>query len=316
VDPSVALAILLLAGVSVGFISLIAASRRRKALSNRLSATVATGQAIKPVDTPTIRVRPRDEARFQGIARLLRVPVDVPRAHVMSPVTVFLIGIVAGLGAFYLSGRLLPELAAALVGALAAVLAVRGLFSWEMTQYRAKLVRHVPDVVQLVVSATRAGLPVSEAFRAIAKEMQSPTKEEFLRVENALALGESPEQALLAVYRRTGVAEYAIFAVTIGVQARSGGRLAETMQNLAETVRERLAIIGRAKAMASEAKTSGFIMGALPVIAGVFMSFTQPEKMALFFNDPRGTRLFAIGAGTMLAGILTMRQMIAGVSKD
>jgi tight adherence protein B len=146
--------------------------------------------------------------------------------------------------------------------------------------------------------------------------MPSPTLEEFIQVCNDMALGGSADEALLGLYHRTGVTEYAIFAVTIGVQARSGGRLAETVQNLAETIRERLAITARAKALAGEAKASAIIMGILPIIAGLISYVTQPQQIAILFNDPRGTRLLVIGVVTLVLGAVTMIQMIKGATSD
>jgi tight adherence protein B len=202
------------------------------------------------------------------------------------------------------------------LGAVVWLMMVRGLFGWEVERYRNKLVRQLPDTVQLVVSATRAGLPVSEAFRAIAQEMASPTRDEFIRVDNEMALGTSPDEALLALHQRTGVTEYAIFAVTIGVQARSGGRLAETIHNLAETVRERLGIAGKARALAAEAKLSAIIMAILPVLAGMVQSVTQPKQFMMLFHDPRGLHMFAVGVVTLLLGAFTMQKLISGAIKD
>ena len=233
-----------------------------------------------------------------------------------APFWIFGFGIVCSGLFFWLSQFLMPGPASVGVGLLAGLLLVRGVFGWEIGRYEAKLVSQLPDTVQLVVSATRAGLPVSEAFRAVADEMPSPTREEFIRVVNEIALGSSPDAALLSLHHRTGVTEYAIFAVTIGVQARSGGRLAETIQNLAEIVRERLTIAARARALSGEAKASAVILGILPIVSGGISAITQPDQIAILFTDPRGTRLLAIGIITLLVGALTMRQLIIGATKE
>jgi hypothetical protein len=143
---------------------------------------------------------------------------------------------------------------------------------------------------------------VSEAFRAIAQEMPSPTCDEFVRVEREMALGGTADEALLELHQRTGVSEYAIFAVTIGVQSRSGGRLAETVQNLADTVRERLMIAAKARAMAGEAKMSAIIMTILPILVGGLMAIINPKQMAPLVDDPRGVRLLVIAIGTLVGG--------------
>jgi tight adherence protein B len=315
-DTGLLLAIAIIAAACIGVPLLLATSRRNKRLTDRLAATVEAGQPVRPRAAPTIRVIRRPRSRLQGLAALFKVPLDVRLAHIVPPPLVFAASAAIGAAAWSMGRAVLSPPVAAVIAAGVALAACRGVFDWEMGLYRAKLVAQLPDTVQLVVTATRAGLPVSEAFRAIADEMPSPTKDEFARVCKSIALGEPADQALLELHRRTGVPEYAIFAVTIGVQSRSGGRLAETMQTLAETVRERLSIIARAKAVASESKVSAVIMCALPVVSAAWMSVTQPHRMALLINDPRGIRLLVIGIATMILGILTMRHLIAGISRD
>ncbi len=308
----------LLVLIIVGFFWVSRISRTRKELQKRLLHVVpaAGGQLLRREVEAGPRVRPANESRFDTVERLLNVPQDVPLANVLAPPLVIMVGLAGGFLFYLLAGQLLSRPLSVVIGLVTAVLMVRGIFAWEITRYQNKLVNQLPDTVQLVVSATRAGLPVSEAFRAVADEMSSPTHEEFIRVVNEIALGTTPDAALLAMHHRTGVTEYAIFAVTIGVQSRSGGRLAETIQNLAEIVRERLVITARAKALSGEAKASGIIMAILPFVAGGIQYVTNPDQMSLLFNDPRCTRLLAIGSVTFILGVLTMNHLISGATKD
>jgi tight adherence protein B len=302
--------------LAIGWIYLLAALGRRNALIARLDSTVVAGQPVRPVRGPSIRMRAQRQRRSLVLHRMFNLPFDLPLAHVISPVMVFVTGMLLCWATVQLAGVLLSWEVSVLLGMLTGLLTIRAIFGWEIDRYRNRLLGQLPDTIQLVVSATRAGLPVSEAFRAIARDMASPTKEEFQRMEAAMALGEPPDEALIALHQRTGVAEYAIFAVTIGVQARSGGRLAETIQNLADTIRERLSVVGRARALASEAKASAFIMGSLPFVSGLLMFFLRPDQIHLLFYDPRGQRMLAIGIITLGLGIATMRQLIAAVGRD
>jgi tight adherence protein B len=293
------------------------AVRRRKTLERRIDAMVSgrpLSVAVAPVSS--IRVRRSDSPRLEKAARLLKMPVDLPLAKVFPSALIFGLGTALAVGSAWLNHILASWPLSVVAGLVVWVVLVRGAFAWELGRYQAQLIRQLPDTIQLVVSATRAGLPVTEAFRAIAEEMASPTRDEFIRVEREMALGGTPAEALLALHQRTGVAEYAIFAVTIGVQTRSGGRLAETIQNLAETVRDRLAIAARARALAGEAKVSAIIMCILPVVAGLGLSVLNPKHMAILFHDPRGIRMFAFGLTTLLLGIVTMRQLIRGATRD
>ena len=311
------LPMLLMIAAAVGWALAVPAARRRGALERRID-TMVSGRPLSVAVTPvsSIRVRRSDSPRLEKAARLLKMPVDLPLANVFPSALVFGVGTALAIGSAWLNHILASWPLSVIGGLVVWVLLVRGAFAWELGRYQSQLVRQLPDTIQLVVSAARAGLPVTEAFRAIAEEMASPTRDEFIRVEREMALGGTPAEALLALHERTGVAEYAIFAVTIGVQARSGGRLAETIQNLAETVRDRLAIAARAQALAGEAKISAFIMCILPVIAGVGLSVLDPKHMGILFHDPRGIRIFVFGIITLLLGIATMRPLIRGATRD
>jgi tight adherence protein B len=310
------LPVLLLIAAVIGWVVARIAARRRRVLERRIE-TLISGRPLSPAVTPagSIRLRRTGSPRLQTAARLLRMPVDLPLASIFPPALIFGIGTALAVGSVWLCHVLAFWPLSVFAGPVVWIVLVRGAFAWELGRYHGQLVRQLPDTIQLVVSATRAGLPVSEAFRAIAEEMASPTRDEFIRVEREMALGRTPAEALLALHERTGVAEYAIFAVTIGVQARSGGRLAETIQSLAETVRDRLAIAARAGALAGEAKVSATIMCILPVLSGLVLSVVNPKHMDILFRDPRGIRLVAFGIITLLLGIVTMRQMIRGATR-
>lgn len=311
--------LLLLLVAAFGLVLAYVANRRRQRLLRRIEFAVPP----RPIEMPLtphqdrgLRMRRAQEDHVNLLAKLINLPTDLPLANVISPIWIFVAAVVVAAAVTWAGHLLAGWYVATIEGLVAGYLVLRWVFGWEIARYRNKLVRQLPDTVQLVISATRAGLPVTEAFQAISQEMQSPTRDEFIRVSNEVALGVPAEDALLNMHRRTGVTEYAIFAVTIGVQQRSGGRLAETIQNLADMVRERLSIAARARALAGEAKTSAIIMGLLPVVAGIMLSIIQPGHLDPLFHDPRGIRMFVFGITTLVLGILTMRQLIRGATKD
>jgi tight adherence protein B len=75
-------------------------------------------------------------------------------------------------------------------------------------------------------------------------------------------------------------------------------------------------VVGRAKALASEAKASAIIMGSLPFISATLMSILRPDQMRLLLYDPRGQHMLAVGIITLCLGVVTMRQLIAGVGRE
>ncbi len=248
--------------------------------------------------------------------RLLRMPIDLPLANVVPPWLVFVVAIVAGMAITLLARIFVPLPVATAIGVGVGYALARTIFGGELRSYQDKLTRQLPDSIELVVSATRAGLPVAEAFRAIGREMPDPTREEFRRVGNEMTLGLAADEALMNVHRRTRVTEYAIFAVTVAVQSRSGGRIAEPIQNLAEIIRQRQTIDMRAEALSAEARLSARIMSTLPFVGGALMSYMHPGYLTPLFTDPRGKQMFVIGVSTLLVGMFLMRRLVKSVAKE
>jgi tight adherence protein B len=140
--------------------------------------------------------------------------------------------------------------------------------------------------------------------------MPQPTAGQFAIVCSELSLGRPPEEALEDVYRRAQVAEYGMFAVTLAVQMKSGGRLSETLQTLADTVRQRVAMAARAKALAGEVIFSSRALSCAPLIVGGLLYWINPQTVDLLFSDPTGKMLLAYAIASVIIGTLVIRWMI------
>jgi tight adherence protein B len=315
------IAFVLLCAALAGYGCLLTADKRRRKLSERVMA-VANRNNEEERPTATLAVLQRTDRRrrirlFDWAVLILRFNPRVPALNVIPWRLVFIIGAAVGLGATWAAGLWLNKSGtlggmalSVAVGAGVGLLAIRTIFSWERSRYRQKLFRQLPDAVDLTVSSSLAGLPVSEAFRNIAEAMRSPTREEFALVVNDISLGATVESSLMRLHDRTGVSEYAIFAMVISVQSQGGGRLTESLQHLAEMVRQRVAIGQRAYALAGEARLSATILMALPFVAATVLSIITPGYLDPLFADPRGVRLFMFAVISLILGFLTMRQMI------
>jgi tight adherence protein B len=318
-QPGLLIPVLLLLAVLVAAIVALVADTRGKRLLQRVDAVVPPSVAARfgAGRSGLLRAgRLMDTGAPGMLTRFFRVPSETPAAHLIPPRVVWGIGAVVAVGTTALAYQYQGVAVSVLGGLFDGAMLVRTVFGWESRRYAKRLTRQLPDAIELVVSATRAGLPISESLRAIAGEMPAPTGGEFARVVNEMSLGMPPDEALLALHRRTRVSEYAIFAVTIGVQMKSGGRLAETIQTLAETVRQRLAMGARAHALASEARTSAVILTSLPFVGGVMLSAIRPGYLDPLFHDPRGNRLLLIAAGGVVAGMWAMSQMISRATRE
>jgi tight adherence protein B len=231
--------------------------------------------------------------------------------YAWGPVYVLPAGVIAAAAICYANTLVgFPILYVSIAAIIVATIVVRGLFGWQQRRLANQLFRQLPDTIQLVTSTVRSGLPVNEAFRTVAREMAQPTAEQFAAVCSELSLGRPAEEALEDVYRRTRVPEYGIFAVTLAVQAKSGGGLTETLQTLGDTVRQRVALAARAKALAAEVIFSARALSLAPVLVGGLLYWINPRTIDLLFYDPTGRKLLAYAAASVLVGVFVIRWMI------
>ncbi|NEV00851.1 type II secretion system F family protein [Bradyrhizobium uaiense] len=278
---------------------------RQRRMDRQLEIALPTAEAEALV---SIR-RAAQTSRWRTFHRFINYNPAMP--YPVRPVYVVLAGCFAAAGVLYLNEVLkFPGLYAGIAGAVVALLVVRGLFGWQQQRFANQLFRQLPDAVQLVTSTVRSGLPVHEAFRTIAREMPQPTSGQFAIVCSELNLGRSPEEAVEAVYQRTRVPEYAMFAVTLAVQLKTGGSLAETLQTLGETVSQRVALAARAKALAGEVIFSSRALTMAPVVIGGLLYLINPRSVDLLLFDPQGRVLLAYAACSVLIGHFVIRWMV------
>lgn len=296
--------VVLLMLIGAAAVALLLDARHRR-IDRQVEIALAKAQSET---TPSIR-RARVESRWVFLHRLANYREGI--AYAVRPQYVLLAAALAAAAVFY-ANRLLafPLLDVSLAAAVVAIMVVRGLFGWQRRRLANQLFRQLPDTIQMVTGAVRSGLPVGEAFRAIAREMPEPTAGQFAAVCSELALGRPPEEAVEGVYQRTQVAEYGFFAVTLGVQMKAGGGLAETLQTLGDTVRQRVALAARAKALAGEVIFSARALSLAPFIVGGLLYLINPQLVDLLFTDPTGRKMLAYAGASVLMGTLVIRWMV------
>lgn len=296
--------IVLLLLIGAAAVTLFLDARQRR-IDRQVAIALSTSHAES---IPSIRRAPVESRWlfFHGLASY-----KAGTSYDLRPEYVLLAGAVAAAAIFYANSLLgFPILYVSLAAVIVAGMVVRGLFGWQRRRLANQLFRQLPDTIEMVTSAVRSGLPVNEAFRAVSREMPQPTAGQFALVCSELALGRPPEEAVEGIYQRTQVAEYGFFAVTLGVQMKSGGSLAETLQTLGDTVRQRVTLAARAKALAAEVIFSSRALSLAPFVVGGILYKISPQSVDLLFTDATGRKLLAYALASVLAGTLVIRWMI------
>ena len=172
--------------------------------------------------------------------------------------------------------------------------------------YSDNLFKQFPDALGMIVRAVRVGVPVGNAVAVVAREARAPTADEFKDVAEAVAIGRPLTEALVAMAERNSLTEYRFFATALSLQSRAGGGLTETLEILADTIRKRVAAKQRGAALASEARTSCYVLGALPFVVGGMLFLINPGYMSVLITTTSGNRLLALAAASLGIGLFLM----------
>lgn len=302
--------------LGAAFLLFTESRREQKQLLERAQAqTVRFAQAADEIEPTIIAPAPPR----QGLLTRLTNVLGLAKGQLTSrriPLPVVVAGAVAVGGAAAWQANIFFGPFAAAGGLVVAAVIMRLAYGYELGRNRDEVFHQIPDAVGLMVRAVRAGLPVGEAIRSVAREMPDPTRSEFQRVIAEVGIGVPLDRALWSVFERTGLREYAFLSVVIGLQAQTGGSLAEALENLGNIVRGRVQMAAKARALASQARASAVILIALPPVAGTAVSMLQDGYTEALFGDPRGLKLFGIACAMMLVGILVIRGMLRAATSD
>jgi tight adherence protein B len=159
----------------------------------------------------------------------------------------------------------------------------------------------LPDMINLMVNGLRAGYSTMQAMEAVSKELPPPICDEFRRVVQEMQIGVPMEKALDNLVRRIPSPDLDFVITSINVQREVGGNLAEILEIISHTIRERIRIKGEIRVMTSQVMYSGRILALVPVFIVVILWFINQEYMMEFVNNPVCGGI-AIGVGiTMIA---------------
>jgi tight adherence protein B len=232
-----------------------------------------------------------------------RMARDLARADLkIKPGEYIALYIIAILGvaliAYLAGGRiLLSALIGAGIGALLPGFYVRSQKSKRLVRFNDQL----PDMLNLVVNGLRAGYSTLQAMEAVSKELPSPICDEFRRVVQEMQLGISMEKALDNLLRRIPSEDLDFVVTAINVQREVGGNLAEIMDVISYTIRERVRIKGEIRALTAQATYSGRALALMPVILMCVLWFINRSYIMEFFNKKN---ILCGGIALGVAGLL------------
>ncbi len=167
---------------------------------------------------------------------------------------------------------------------------------------RAKFADQIDDAVQLIAGSLRAGHGLSAAIASVANEADAPMGEELARAVNESRLGGSLSEALAVTAERMKSKDFDWVAQAIGINAETGGNLAEVLDQVGKTIRERNQVRRQVSSLSAEGRLSGTILIVLPIALFLFFALIQPTYTAAFFGNIFGILALIVAALLMIIG--------------
>jgi tight adherence protein B len=290
--------------------------RHHKQLEARI-ARVSRKSGNAALAKPSLSLR-RRQPEHNAIGQFLQQFSSVEKLQsrlklagmVMRPQQFLLTALGIGVGVFLvvlLLGK--PAMLALLVGLAAGLGLPHMKVSRNIKKRKQTFLKLFPEGIDLIVRGLRAGLPVGEAFQNIAKEIPVPVGNTFSEISQQIALGMPMDKALSDMADKLDMTEFNFFVTTIILQRETGGNLSEILSNLSEVLRQRQMMKLKIGALSSEARASAYIVGSLPFVVFLLLTFISPHYLDPLYNDFRGN-LSLLGAFcSMTLGGFIMKKM-------
>src|SRR5437763_8551870 len=186
-------------------------------------------------------------------------------------------------------------------------------FLWLFMKRKSRLkafAAQLPDALELVARALRAGHSLGAGMHVVAEEMPAPISKEFGRVYEEQNLGVPLEEALRGICNRVPNLDLRFFVTSVAIQRQTRGDLAEILDKIGHVIRERYRILGQVKALTAEGRLSGIVLIALPFGLFAFMLHMKPDYVSMLWTDPLGIKM-SIGALIMqVVGAYAIKKIV------
>jgi tight adherence protein B len=245
------------------------------------------------------------------ISKYMNLQLMFEQADVALPVPQFLIicGVLAAVGVVLPAAAGMNVLFAPLVGGFLAILPIIWLTMRRKRRLR-KFAAQLPEALELISRALRAGHSLAAGMNLVAHEMSAPISVELGRCFEEQNLGIPMEEALESLTRRVPNLDLKFFSTAVILQRQTGGDLAEILDKIGHLIRERFQIWGQVQALTGEGRLSGIVLLALPPALFCVVYRMNPDYLMLLFTDDMGKKMLVGGVVMQLFGALVIRKIV------
>jgi tight adherence protein B len=166
------------------------------------------------------------------------------------------------------------------------------------------------DTIMLLSNALKAGHSFAQALSSVSKNANPPINEEFARATREIALGISVDDALNHMIERNKSEDFDLMVTAVQIQRVVGGNLAEILDTIAFTIRERIRIQGEIRTITAQARASGLIITLLPFALAFMLAFISPSYFGPFLSDPLGHIMIGLGIFSIAVGAAAIQKIV------
>ena len=221
-----------------------------------------------------------------------------------------MIGAAAALACAALAVFLTGTALGALPAAGGSLLITLGFLRLKTQQRTDKFTELFPDALTMIARSLRAGHSFNTAIQLVGQEVPNPVGELFKVAYDQQQLGLRITDGLANLNERVESLDLRFFTTVVGINSEVGGNLSEVLEKLSVTIRERLRIRRQVRVYTAQGRMSGYILGALPVVAFVLFNILNPTYESVLIKEPMGIYVLVIAACMQLIGLLVIRNII------
>lgn len=223
---------------------------------------------------------------------------------------VVLLSLVLGVAGAIVSWFALRMPLASVLSALVAMYLPFAKIRSDQSKRMAKFEEQLPDAIDVMKRALRAGHPFSSTLNLVAMDMDKPIAEEFQMTFNDISYGTDVRRAMLGLLDRVPSVTVMALVTSILVQKETGGNLAEVLEQIAKVIRGRFRFHRKVKSLTAEGRMSAWVLALVPLVLFATIWVTTPDYLPLLLEDPRGHKMIMYGCVSAVVGIHWIRRIL------
>jgi tight adherence protein B len=240
-----------------------------------------------------------------GLTRLIEQAGGTMLAHQLVIVAMLL-----GIGATVVGAVLLRSALAGLLVGLAVGAVPFLKLRFDRDRRAAKLEEQLPDAIDVIRRALRAGHPFNSTLKLVADDLEQPIAKEFELTFADINFGSDMRRALLGLLDRVPSVTMMSFVTAVLLQRETGGNLAEILEQIARVVRGRFRFFRKVRTLSAEGRMSAWVLALVPLILFGVISVTQPTYLPVLVHDALGRKLIMTAVGLTFVGVLWIRKLL------